>query len=75
MSSSNKLSDLPITQVAKNETDSKTESDNKDKVIPSTHPPKASTSIQVLATIPTSIVPTLTRSSMHSRKYIRKFEL
>jgi hypothetical protein len=44
-SSSNELSDPPITQVAKNETDSETKSDDKDKVIPSTHPPKVSTSI------------------------------
>jgi hypothetical protein len=42
---SNKLLDLLITQVAKNETNSKTKSDNKDEVISSTHPLKASTSI------------------------------
>jgi hypothetical protein len=73
-SSSNELSDPPITQVAKNETDSETKSDDKDEVIPSTHPPKASTSIQVPATAPTSTAPTLTRSFMHSRKYTRKFK-
>jgi hypothetical protein len=44
-SSSNKLLDPLITQVAKNETNSETESNDKDEVIPSTYPPKASTSI------------------------------
>jgi hypothetical protein len=39
-SSSDKLSDPPITQVSKNETKS-----DDDKVIPSSYPPKASTSI------------------------------
>jgi hypothetical protein len=71
MLSSNKLLDPPITQVAKNETNSgsETESDDKDEVIPSTYPPKASASIQVPTT-----APTLTRSSTHNRKHIRKFE-
>jgi hypothetical protein len=63
-SSSDELSDLPITQVSENETES-----DDDEVIPSSYPPKASTSIQVPVTTPTS-----TRSSIRSRKYTRKFE-
>jgi hypothetical protein len=63
--SSDELLDPPITQVPKNETNSKAKSD--DEVIPSSHPLKASTSIQVPTTAPTS-----TRSSIHSRKPTRK---
>jgi hypothetical protein len=46
-SSSDELSDPPITQVAENETNSgsETESDDEDEVIPSTYPPEASASI------------------------------
>jgi hypothetical protein len=44
-SSSDKLSDPPITQVAENETNSETKSDDEDEVISSTYPPKVSTSI------------------------------
>jgi hypothetical protein len=44
-SSSNKLLDPPITQVAENETNSETKSDDEDEVIPSTHPSEVSTSI------------------------------
>jgi hypothetical protein len=46
-SSSDELLDPLITQVAENETNSgsETKSDNKDEVIPSTYPPKASASI------------------------------
>jgi hypothetical protein len=46
-SSSDELLDPLITQVAKNETNSssETKSNNKDEVIPSTYPPKASASI------------------------------
>jgi hypothetical protein len=45
ISFSNELLDPLITQVAENETNSETKSDDKDKVILSTHPLKASTSI------------------------------
>jgi hypothetical protein len=38
-SSSDKLLDLLITQVTKNETDSKSDDDDEDEVIPSTYPP------------------------------------
>jgi hypothetical protein len=38
-SSSDELLDLPITQVTKNETNSESDDDDKDKVIPSTYPP------------------------------------
>ena len=65
-SSSDELSDPPITQV---ETDSESEAQSDDEVIPSSHPLEASTSIQVPATAPTS-----TRSSTRSRKHTRKFE-
>ena len=68
-SSSDELSDPPITQVSENETNGETESDD-DEVIPSSYPLEASTSIHVPATAPTS-----TRSSIRSRKYTRKFEL
>jgi hypothetical protein len=64
-SSSDKLSDPLITQVPKNETNSKAKSNN--KVIPSSHPLEASTSIQVPTTAPTS-----TQSSIRSRKPTRK---
>jgi hypothetical protein len=33
------LSDLPITQVTENETNSESDDDDEDKVIPSTYPP------------------------------------
>jgi hypothetical protein len=39
ISSSNELLDPLITQVAKNETDSKSDDNDEDKVIPSTYPP------------------------------------
>jgi hypothetical protein len=71
-SSSDELSDPPITQVAENETDS--ESESADEVIPSSYPPEASTSIQVPATTPTSTAPPSTRSSIRSKKHTRKFE-
>ena len=64
-SSSDELSDPPITQVTKNET----RSDSDDDIIPSSHLIEASSSIQVPITTPTS-----TRSSIRSKKYIRKFE-
>jgi hypothetical protein len=48
-SSSDKLLDPLTTQVSENETES-----DDDEVIPSSHPPEASTSIQVPATAPTS---------------------
>ena len=38
-SSSDELSDLPITQVTENETDSESDDDDEDEVIPSTYPP------------------------------------
>jgi hypothetical protein len=44
-SSSDELSDPPITQVAKNETDSESEAQSGDEVIPSSYPLEASTSI------------------------------
>jgi hypothetical protein len=62
--SSDKLSDPPTTQVSGNKTES-----NDDKVIPSSYPPEASTSIQVPTTAPTS-----TQSSIRSRKHTRKFK-
>jgi hypothetical protein len=58
------FADPPIIQVSKNETKSDDE-----EVIPSSYPLEVSTFIQVPATTHTS-----TRSSMRSRKYIRKFE-
>jgi hypothetical protein len=67
-SSSDELSDSPLTQVvSENETESSDSDD--DEVLLSSHPPEASTSIQVPATAPTS-----TRSSMRSRKHTRKYE-
>ena len=69
-SSSDELSDLPITQVTENETDSESDDDDEDEVIPSTYPP----SIQVPATVSTSTAPTSTRSSTRSRRHTRKFE-
>jgi hypothetical protein len=69
-SSSNKLSDPPITQVvSENKTESDSSDDSDNEVILSSYPPKASTSIQVPATTPTS-----TRSSIRSKKHTRKFE-
>jgi hypothetical protein len=65
-SSSDELSDPPITQV---ETDNESKAQSNNEVIPSSHPLEASTSIQVPAT-----APTLTRSSTCSRKHTRKFE-
>ena len=44
-SSSDELSDPPITQVTENETDSESEAQSDDKVILSSHPLEASTSI------------------------------
>jgi hypothetical protein len=64
-SSSDELSDPPITQVTENEA----RSDSNDDIIPSSHPTKASSFIQVPATAPTS-----TRSSARSRKHTKKFE-
>ena len=58
------FADPPIIQVSENEAKSDDE-----EVIPSSYPLEVSTFIQVLATARTS-----TRSSMRSRKYIRKFE-
>jgi len=55
------FADPPITQVPENDSD--------DDIIPSSHPAKASSSIQAPATAPTS-----TRSSARSRKHTRKFE-
>jgi hypothetical protein len=68
-SSSDELLDPPITQVAENETDSESKAQSGDEVILSSYPLEASTSIQVYVTAPTS-----TRSSIHSRKHIKKFE-
>jgi hypothetical protein len=59
-SSSDELSDPLITQVAENETNSESEAQSDDEVIPSSYPLEASTSIQVPATIPTSTAPTST---------------
>jgi hypothetical protein len=56
MSSSNELLDLLITQVTENETNSESDDDDKDEVIPSTY----LFFIQVSITISTSIAPTLT---------------
>jgi hypothetical protein len=44
-SSSDELSDPPITQVSENDTNSKSEAKSDDEVIPSSYPPNASTSI------------------------------
>jgi hypothetical protein len=72
-SSSDELSDPPITQVTENETSNESESDgdsdDDDEVIPSTHSTEAGPFIQVPATVPTSI-----RSSTRSKRHIRKFE-
>jgi hypothetical protein len=70
-SSSDELLDPLITQVAENKTNSKSDDDDEDKVIPSTYPP----SIQVPITISTSTAPTLTRSSTCSKRHTRKFKL
>ena len=55
------FADPPITQVHENDSD--------DDIIPSSHPTKASSSIQVPVT-----APTVTRSSVRSGKHIKKFE-
>jgi hypothetical protein len=44
-SSSDELLDPPITQVSENETNSKSEAESDDEVIPSSYPPDVSTSI------------------------------
>jgi hypothetical protein len=73
-SSSDELLDPLITQVIKNETSNKSESnddsDDNDEIIPSTHPTKAGPFIQVPVTIPTLI-----RSSTCSKRHTRKFKL
>jgi hypothetical protein len=70
-SSSDELSDPLITQVvSENETKSDDgDSNSNDDVVPSSHPPEASTSIQVPATAPTLTVQSSMRSKKHKSKY------